>query len=90
MKEIVSTISSKGQITIPADVRRHLGVGVLDKISVVITDEGRVELQPVRYTLESILGSLETVTDVSLDFEEEITAAMEDEAVRRVRRTQRP
>ncbi len=90
MKEIISTISSKGQITIPADVRRHLGVGTSDKVTFVITDEGRVELRPVRYTLESILGSLEPVTDVSLDFEEEIAAAREDEAERRVRRMHRP
>ncbi len=89
MKEIISTISSKGQITIPADVRRHLGVGTSDKISVVITDEGRVELLPVRYTLESVLGSLEAVTDLSLDFKEEIAAAMEDEAMLRVRRLDR-
>lgn len=58
MQETVSTISSKGQITIPANVRRHLGIGGSDKVTIVITDEGRVELRPVRYSLASILGSL--------------------------------
>jgi AbrB family looped-hinge helix DNA binding protein len=41
MKEIVSTITSKGQVTIPAEVRRHLGVSQGDKLSFVIGDEGR-------------------------------------------------
>ena len=30
MHEIVATISSKNQITLPADVRRQLGVGARD------------------------------------------------------------
>ncbi len=40
MKEIVSTITSKGQVTIPAEVRRHLGLKTRDKISFVIEEEG--------------------------------------------------
>ncbi len=90
MKTTISTISSKGQITIPADVRRHLGVGASDKISVVITDEGRVELRPVRYTLESVIGSIPPVPNESLDLEREIEVAMEDAAVQRARRLNRP
>lgn len=42
MQEIVSTITSKGQVTIPAAVRRHLGVGTNDKITFVIEDTGEV------------------------------------------------
>ena len=36
MKEIVSTITSKGQVTIPVEVRRHLGLRRNDKLSFVI------------------------------------------------------
>ncbi|MBI2864482.1 MAG: type II toxin-antitoxin system PrlF family antitoxin [Chloroflexi bacterium] len=39
MKEILSTITSKGQVTIPAEVRRHLGVNTHDKIAFVIETE---------------------------------------------------
>lgn len=46
MKEYVSTISGKGQVTIPADVRRTLGVEPADKIAFVIADDGAVELRP--------------------------------------------
>lgn len=86
MKSSISTISSKGQITIPAEVRRHLGVGASDKISVVITDEGRVELRPVRYTLEDVIGSVSPLPNESLDLDQEIEGAMEEQAIRRARR----
>ncbi|MBI2887745.1 MAG: hypothetical protein HYY02_11115 [Chloroflexi bacterium] len=35
MKEILATITSKGQITIPAEVRRHLGVAKRSKVAFV-------------------------------------------------------
>lgn len=40
-------ISSKGQVTIPADVRRRLGVKAGDKIDYVVKD-GMTTIQPVR------------------------------------------
>jgi AbrB family looped-hinge helix DNA binding protein len=49
MKEIVSTVSSKGQVTIPVEVRKRLGLGRGDKLSFVIADSGRVELKVPRY-----------------------------------------
>lgn len=63
MKEIVSTISSKGQVTIPAEVRRHLGVGRNDKLSFIIEPDGVVRLRAPRYpdieSLRGVAGSLE-------------------------------
>lgn len=35
MKEIPSTISGKGQVTVPAEVRRLLGVGTKEKVAFV-------------------------------------------------------
>lgn len=58
MKEIVSTITSKGQVTIPVEVRRHLGVGTSEKITFVIGDAGEVQLKAPRYsTIESLRGA---------------------------------
>jgi antitoxin PrlF len=48
-KYIPSTITSKGQVTIPAEVRRYLGVNTNDKIAFVITSQGNVLLAPPRY-----------------------------------------
>lgn len=58
MKEIVSTITSKGQVTIPAEVRRHLGLKKSDKISFVIEEEGDVRLKAPRYpSVDSLRGA---------------------------------
>jgi AbrB family looped-hinge helix DNA binding protein len=89
MTELVATISSKNQVTLPADVRRHLGVRAADKIAFVVDDGGRVELRPVRYTLESIIGSIEALPNESLDLDREIEAAVEEETVRVLNRQRR-
>lgn len=58
MKEIISTITSKGQVTIPAEVRRYLGVATNDKIAFVIDDQGTVRLRVPRYpTIASLKGA---------------------------------
>jgi antitoxin PrlF len=57
MREIVSTITSKGQVTIPTAVRRHLGLGMNDRIVFVLEDSGEVRLSVLRYpTIQSLRG----------------------------------
>ncbi len=62
MKEIISTVTSKGQVTIPAEVREYLGIKTNDKIAFVIDQEGAVRLRVPRYThiasLRGAAGSL--------------------------------
>jgi AbrB family looped-hinge helix DNA binding protein len=62
MKEIISTVTSKGQITIPAEIREYLGIKTNDKIAFVIDQEGTVRLRVPRYThiasLRGAAGSL--------------------------------
>jgi len=86
MKERISTISSKGQVTIPIDVRRRLGVSTADKVAFIVTDEGKVELRPARFTLESVLGSIVALPNESVELEREIGEAREVEAAERMRR----
>lgn len=63
MREITSTITSKGQVTIPVEVRRHLGLKKSDKISFVIDAAGDVRLTAPRYpsiaSLRGAAGSLQ-------------------------------
>jgi antitoxin PrlF len=63
MKEIISTITSKGQVTIPAEVRRYLGIKTNDKVAFVIDAEGTVRLKVPRYpdiaSLRGAAGSLD-------------------------------
>lgn len=86
MKELISTISSKGQATIPVEVRRWLGVGASDKVAFVLTDEGTVELRPARFTLESVLGSIAALPSESVDLDREIAEASETAIADRMRR----
>ncbi len=56
-REYVSTITQRGQVTIPAEVRRLLGAKPRDKIAFRVED-GAVRLMPVEYTLEQVFGSV--------------------------------
>ena len=57
MKEILMTVTTKGQVTIPAEVRRILGIKKNRKVAFVIADQGEVKLQVPRYgDIDSIVG----------------------------------
>ncbi len=63
MKEILLTISSKGQVTIPVQVRRRLGLNKNQKIALVIDEKnGDIRLKVPRYpdvaSLSGAAGSL--------------------------------
>lgn len=89
MVRYVSTISSKGQVTVPADVRRQLGVSAGDKITFVTTDDGKVEVRPMRFTLESVFGSVKALPNESLDLEREIEESTEEAIARKMERLDR-
>jgi antitoxin PrlF len=57
-KVTYTTVSSKGQVTLPAEVRKHLGVSTNDKIAFVIQPQGTVEVKTPKYpTLASLQGA---------------------------------
>lgn len=39
MKELLSTVTTKGQVTIPVEIRRRLGVSARDKVAFVLDDD---------------------------------------------------
>jgi AbrB family looped-hinge helix DNA binding protein len=49
MKEIVATVTSKGQITIPVKVRKHLGVSTQSKLAFVIDNDGNVRVRHAEF-----------------------------------------
>lgn len=57
VEEHVRIITTKGQVTIPIEVRRLLGVKPQDKVMFQVVD-GRVELRPVTMTLRSAFGAV--------------------------------
>lgn len=63
MGEHITVVTRKGQITLPADIRRLLGVKVGDKMVVSLTaSEGgqalQVTLKPVRSVAEMTFGAV--------------------------------
>lgn len=80
MKEILATITQRGQVTIPAEVRRLLGTKTGDKVAFQI--EGtEVRLAPAAMTLESAYGSVKPVAHPE-DFARIEEAAKEEHVAR--------
>lgn len=53
-----ATLTSKGQITIPADVRRTLGVQTGDRVEFVEIQPGRFELVAATRSVRELKGML--------------------------------
>lgn len=50
MKEYVSSVSPKGQVTIPEEIRERLGLAPKDKVTFTLEDES-VKITPARSRL---------------------------------------
>jgi AbrB family looped-hinge helix DNA binding protein len=83
MLTIEGRMTSQGQITVPAAVRRFLGVEPGERLTFVIEDDG-VRLEAVKHTIESIAGTVPQIPGMSLDLDDEIEEAWSDEADRRL------
>ena len=82
MKEIVASITQRGQVTIPVEVQRILGAKPRGKIAFQI-EGNQVRLAPVRFTLESVYGSVEPLNRPEL-FDEISLIAKEEKARRTI------
>ncbi|MEM8625082.1 MAG: AbrB/MazE/SpoVT family DNA-binding domain-containing protein [Pseudomonadota bacterium] len=77
-----STVTSKGQTTLPKDVRKHLGLKAGDKVRYLVVDDGVRLVRPRK--VMSLCGSLPHEGDpVSLD---DMDEAVRDGAAARQRR----
>ena len=53
---ITATITSKGQITIPKDIREQLDLHAGDKISFIEDEDGSINLIPIKKPLNALKG----------------------------------
>ena len=53
-----ATVTSKGQITIPKEIREALGLHAGDRISFRLREDGVVEIHPETLDLLSLIGAL--------------------------------
>jgi AbrB family looped-hinge helix DNA binding protein len=72
----IAPVSVKGQVTIPAEIRRELGIDTPDQIEFVVRDDGVVELRSPAFTLEEVFGSVPALPHETDDLDEEIAEAM--------------
>lgn len=83
MREITAKLTSKGQVTVPVEVRRHLGVSPKDRVAFVIGDDGTVQVRPTKYpTLESLSGAAGTLPK-PMEWREMLEIAREERLLER-------
>ena len=51
-------MTSKGQITLPKDIRDRLGLKQGDRVRFIVEDDGRVRLLPAKRDVSELFGSL--------------------------------
>ena len=88
MKEITATITQRGQVTIPAEVQRMLGLKARGKVTFAI-DGDQVRLIPAAFTLETAFGSVPPLP-AGADLEMQIREAKEEKIARDLRRMGEP
>jgi AbrB family looped-hinge helix DNA binding protein len=80
MRHFITTVTQRGQITLPAEVRRILGVSARDQVAFAVEGED-VRLVPLSFTLESAFGSVPALPGtVTEDFDDQIAEAVEEQA----------
>lgn len=53
-----ASITSKGQVTLPKEIREHLHVAAGDRVEFVIGEGGEVRLQPLTGSVKELFGML--------------------------------
>ena len=53
---MIATVTSKGQVTLPAEARKRLKIGPGSKLEFIVIDQERLEVIPVVETLTSLKG----------------------------------
>ncbi len=82
-----ATVTTKGQITIPKEVRGALRVGAGDRVSFLVREDGVVELRPETVDLKQLVGMFRRKgRPVSVKDMNESIAAAAAESFRRSRR----
>ena len=53
-----ATLTTKGQVTIPKEVREHLGIDTGDRLSFVVQEDGSVVVTPLTRQVRELGGLL--------------------------------
>jgi antitoxin PrlF len=79
-EQYIMRVTRKGQVTIPAPIRKLLGVQPNEQVAFTV-EEGEVKLQPAQATLEAAYGAVAPLSRPE-DFERITEIAHEEQAQR--------
>jgi len=77
-REIWASVTERGQVTIPAEVRRALGLGKRDKV-IFSMEDGVVEVKRPAFSLETAFASIRPLLQPE-DWESRIREAKDEKA----------
>ena len=80
MSEFLSTVTRKGQITLPTTIRKALGIEIGDKVSFSIQEgeDGVIIVRPVRSVAEMTYGLGAALSTVASDLRGKSTRELRD------------
>lgn len=82
----IAKVTSKGQVTIPVEVRRHLGIEAGDRVSFIVAEDGSVQLDVLAYPTIGSIAGIAGKLDEDLSWDEIVERAHEDQVVERYRK----
>lgn len=78
MKSFLSSVSPKGQVTLPAEMRRALGIRTRDKVTLRLEND-RIILEPATSKITQFFGMAPKLEGITV--EEAIRLAAEEHAI---------
>lgn len=87
MPEFRSSVSQKGQITLPIEFRRQLGIKPKDQVTLQLEGD-EVHVRPASFTLSQVIGSVGPATRTD-DLKRAERVAWEERAEREARKLRR-
>jgi AbrB family looped-hinge helix DNA binding protein len=78
MKAFTSRVNSKGQVTLPREIRSRLGIEPGDNVLILLDDDGTVRLTTPRYADLAALGGAAGTLHEPLSWEQQREIARED------------
>lgn len=84
-KVVMATVTSKGQVTIPSEVRIRMAIKPGDEVEFMIRDDGRVELQKPKYSSVASISGVAGSLGKALSKDEMLQIAREEVADRRLK-----
>ncbi len=80
-REIITAVTKRSQVTLPAEVRHALHLKPSDKVAFTVAGD-QVALRPARFTVATAFGSVQPATRTE-DLQDAIHEAKEEKATRR-------